>query len=155
MMEGKQADWRGEFKKLLSSLPKEYLEARKTATEISHAFHSELAAAIAPRLGEHLQTMKSDSYEEKRDLAAWCNEEVRLLRLSICCPRTGREAILVADVRGPEDDTSRFRLQTTDERGRRTRTYSAAELPPLELMEDPPRREGRARRARDDDKRQR
>ena len=140
--------WRPKVKRLFESLPQEYPAAREIAAEISHAFHAELAAAMEPRLNNYLATLRQETYEEKQTLAAWCNHELRLMRLSIRCPRTGREATLLADIVSGQYDTPRFRLQIKDERGRSARTYAAKELPLLELMEHSPRQEALSRWAR-------
>ena len=144
-MRAEQWEWRAKLRDFLAELPKEYSAARREAAAISHAFHQELAAAIGPRLNEHLKTLRQESYEEKRTLAAWCNQELRSMHLCIRCPRTGREGILLADIVGGQYDAPRFRIQTKDERGRVARTYASRELPSFELMEAAPRQEGQSR----------
>ena len=145
----KEKRWTKEIGKLFASLPKDYPQARKAVGELSHSFHRGLADAIGPGFNAHLQTMPHDTYEEKQAISSWCNHELRNLRLAIRCPRTHRPAILLADLRGHDDGASRFRLEIRDERGRKIRTYSSSELPAVDLMEDPPRREGLSRRWRD------
>jgi len=112
------------------------------ADQISHAFHQELAAALAPRLNAHLRSVPVGTYQEARTAASWLNHQLHTLHLCTRCPKTGRPAILLADIRGGERDRPRWRFQARDETGVTARTASSSELPALELMEDPPRREG-------------
>jgi hypothetical protein len=138
--------WRQALRELFAKLPKNYPEATAAAEEIRHTFHTELAAAIQPPLNAHLKTMPRETYQEKQSLASWVNGELHnRLGLTIRCPLTGRQAILVADVRDSESQASRFRLEVHEGR-RKERTYtSTAKLPELELMEDPPRLESLAK----------
>jgi hypothetical protein len=100
-----------------------------------------LAETLAPVLNAQLQSLPQETYEQKRSLASWTNHELHQLGLTIKCPRTGKPAILLADLRSQDDDTGRFRLEVRGDGSRRVRTYCGAELPDLELMEEPPRRE--------------
>jgi hypothetical protein len=134
--------WRKALRRRLESMPDDYASAKAIAAEISHAFHEELAVAIGPRIKAELSAMPQESYEHSKAIASWCNHELHELRLCIRCPRTGRAAILLADTRGADDDTCRYRLQVRDDQGKTLRTYSSARFPEFDIMEDLPRREG-------------
>jgi hypothetical protein len=80
------------------------------------------------------------THEQCRALASYCNSELHDLHLCIRCPRTGKAATLITDVRSQEEDAPRFRLQLREGRGKQARTYTSRDLPRLELMEEPPSR---------------
>jgi hypothetical protein len=137
--------WRTELRKQLARLPNDFASAKAGVEALSHAFHQEIAEALGPKLAAYLKTVPQATYENRKLLSSWCNHELHALHLCIRCPKTGRPSILVADIRGTDDDTSRFRLQSRGEEGQAIRTYTSKELPYFELMEDPPRREGASR----------
>jgi hypothetical protein len=145
MVDEAEKDWNALCRKLFRRLPDDYSSAKIMAQEISHAFHEELAKAIAPSLKTKLETMPRSSYAERKETASWCNHELHELRLCIRCPRTGRSGILVADLGGHAGQYSRFRLSVRDSEGRSHRTWTSSDLPePFDLMEAAPRREGRS-----------
>ena len=136
---------------VLADLPEDYPVYFKAASELRHHFHTELAAGLQTRLNRHLQGMAQETYDEKRALATWVNEQLRSLGLAIKCPKTGRPGSLLADFKDSEGDVSRFRLEVRDEHGGKTRIVVGRHLAELELMEDAPRQEplaGWARKAR-------
>lgn len=130
----------------VARLRNDYLECVESLAALSHQVHDAIADELTPRMNKHLQQMPQDTYEEKQSLASWVNSELRHLNLAIRCPKTGKPATLVADIRGGEDQSSRFRLDVRGDDGRHQRTLTSNTLPVLELMEDEPRREGLARR---------
>ena len=111
------------------------------------AFHEELAAAFDPVLNQYVRSEPQHTAEDCSDLASLINEHARLLGLSLRCPRSGRPATLVVDRegKGSDPDLPRWRLQITDDRGRRQRHLNSRSLPDLELMPAPPRIEGQSR----------
>jgi hypothetical protein len=137
--------WRTPKGERLRDLPFEYAECYRALVELSHDFRQEVADVLQPRLNRQLQTMAQDTYEEKRLLASWVNNELHQIGLAIKCPKTGKPATLVADIRGGRTDSSRFRLDVRNDDGRHIRTVTVNQLPELELIEDEPRREGLAR----------
>lgn len=145
MTEGDKEKWLRELRSRLAALPRDFADAKPIVEAMSRAFHREIAETLGPKLGVYLKTAPQATYEQRKLLSSWCNHELHSLHLCIRCPKTGRASILVADIRGNADDTSRFRLQSRGEQGQTIRTYSSKELPHFELIEDPPRREGASR----------
>lgn len=113
--------------------------------QLGHEFKSAVAARLQPALNFHLQGLSHESYSEKQEIASWVNAQLHDLGLAIKCPKTGKPATLIADVRGGDDEYSRFRLDIRGDDGRHLRTYSSRELPELEIIENEPRVEGLAR----------
>ncbi len=137
------------LKGFFESLPSDYASTAMQATELRHVFHEQLAAAIQPRLNDHLQRQPQKSLEEKQALASWVNAELRHLGLTMRCPQTSQPATLIADYKTAEEaHVSRFRIQSNHPDGKRVRSNRSASVPFLELMEDPPRRESLAREHR-------
>lgn len=141
-----QSDWRASLRDSLRSAPSDYEGRRAVLSDVSHAVRGEVAEALQATLNAHLRTMAHETYQEKQAIATWVNRELHELGLTIRCPRTGRPSILVADVRGPDDQQGRFRIEARDENGRTARTFCSTRLPDIELMEEPPRRENFASR---------
>ena len=112
------------------------------ATQQTHSLHvrqalfTAMGEALQSSLNDHLSRQPQSGIDDRRALAAEVNRCLRSLSLAVKCPRTGRPAILVVDtVDGDHPDVSRFRLQITDDQGRRRRTLTSLELPlPLSLM---------------------
>ncbi len=124
-------------------LPASYADAYTLILEKSQQFRAQVASVLAPRLNAHLKTLPQDNYADKQALATWVNNELRQLGLAIRCPKTGKPATLVADSRG-QGEYARFRLDVRGDDGRHLRTMTSTTLPEFELIEDEPRREGRA-----------
>jgi hypothetical protein len=137
---------REKIKELIDEVsPRLYKSAAASARELVALTKQEIAHRLAPLLNKHLHGLKQDTYTEKQAIASWVNSELRSLGLAIRCPKTGRPAILIADIRSGGEESSRFRLEIVNEEGRRERTFTTAhELPDLELIEDSPRLEGLA-----------
>jgi hypothetical protein len=139
-------NWRLKFRELLSAIPDKYPAAGVVGSEIVDAFLAELAAALQPRLNEHILTLPQDSLDDKQNTATWINRELREKRLSVQCPRKQTPGILLADTRnGEHREDTRFRLRTHDPDGRPLLTCTWRSLPDLELMPAPLRRESLSR----------
>lgn len=104
-----------------------------------------VAALLQPALQEQADSMEIDTYAQKQAVSVWVNSQLRELGLALRCPQTGRPAILVADLRDAETQSSRFRFVIRDSKGRQTKTISSKQLPEMELMPDEPRQESRAK----------
>ena len=126
-------------------LPKQYESAFARLQAASTTFHKELALAFEPLFNQKLREMPHDDLESKRRVCTWANEQLRMLGLTIRCPTTQRPAILVAIGSGESENAGRFRLETRDPDGRVARTVSSADVPELNLMEQPVREESFAR----------
>lgn len=111
---------------------------------VRQALFTAMGEALQRSLNEHLSRQPQSSMDDRRALAAEVNRCLRSLSLAIKCPRTGRPAILVVDTAdGDHADVSRFRLQITDDLGKRRRTLTDINLPlPLSLMPASERIEG-------------
>jgi hypothetical protein len=134
-------EWRQTLAKAFARLPESYADASLLAEKMRHVFHEVLASAMQPRLNASLQATPHETYQQKQAMASWVNAELHnRLGLTIRCPRTGRSAILVADIRDAEKQASRLRLEVHYPGRKKERTYtSSGSIPELQLMEDPPR----------------
>lgn len=128
----------------LRQLPQDYATCFEQLQQFQDRLRAEIAAAFQPILQQQAALLPLEAYADKQKIAVWVNSQLRELGLAIRCPQTGRPAILVADLRDAETQSSRFRLAIRDERGRQTKTISSKGLPELILMPDAPRRESRA-----------
>lgn len=126
---------------ITSSMPLIYEERQKLVASLSDGIRSTIAAAIEPTLNAYLATLPHATYEDKQRMATWVNGQLRGLALAIRCPKTGKPAILIADVRAEAETGGRFRLEVRGDQGRRVRTSSSNRLPELQLMADIPRLE--------------
>lgn len=125
---------------LFEEMPEDF-EGRKAAlTAVNAAFRQELANQFAPALNAKAQAMPHGSYEEKKALARWVNEELRRFDLAIKCPKTGEPSILTVDP-GHHPEIGRFSIEHKTPDGKRHRSLTSPALPELELTEAPPRRE--------------
>ena len=129
----------------LQDLPADYEGRYQALKTFQNEIRTEVAVLLQPVLQEQAAAMPIDTYAEKQHVSTWVNSQLRELGLAIRCPHTGRPAILVADLRDAETQSSRFRYAIRDERGRQTKTVSSKQLPDLELMADDPRQESRAK----------
>ncbi len=129
----------------LRVLPADYEGRYQALKTFQNEIRTEVAVLLQPVLQEQAAAMPMDTYAEKQHVSMWVNSQLRELGLSIRCPHTGRPAILVADLRDAETQSSRFRYAIRDERGRQTKTVSSKQFPDLELMADEPRQESRAK----------
>jgi len=111
------------------------------AKSLRTILQEEIAAAIQAPINEKLRASSQDSYAEKQAISSWVNSELRDLGLAVKCPKTGRPANLVADLKQAGSDVSRFRLEVRGDDGKRTRTIAVRTLPDLEVIEDEPRQE--------------
>jgi hypothetical protein len=140
--------FRSEWDEGFGWLPPEFGKRYEAIKEKSRRFAQEKASRIQYDLNLEVQSMPQETYTDKQALAAWINEHLHGIGLALKCPKTGRPAIIVADVKDKKSDISRFRFEITDERGRKRRTFTSRTLPQLELIEAEPRREPLRERAR-------
>jgi len=129
----------------VDTLPTAYAERFEILKRFQDNVRQEIAKLLQPSLQREAEAMKSESYADKQTLSVWVNAQLRELGLALRCPNTGRPAILVADMRDAETQSSRFRYAIRDDAGRATKTISSKQLPSMELMPDEPRVEGRAK----------
>ena len=131
--------WKTSTETMLSSFGGDYSQLSHELSAVNHEIRHALAARLEPALNAAIQEMPHDTYEEKKALARWINEEVRQFGLAAKCPKTGRPAILLA---GPGDDPmkGRFQFDIITPEGKRKRTVSSVILPVIALTEAPVRR---------------
>jgi hypothetical protein len=138
----KLATWQLETELLLQqSYPENFSQLLNSARELRTAFHVSAASFLQKPFNVHLQSMPHETYEQKQAMASWANSQLRQLGLAIKCPKTGKPAILLADIKDANAVAGRFRLETRDDSGKRVRTLSSRVLPKFELMEDQVREE--------------
>lgn len=126
--------------RLSATLPQAYEQRADVLYAIIHSVRSEAAALLAPALHARAQAMPHATYDEKKELARWVNEELRRFDLAIKCPKTGNPSVLLVGT-GHHPEIGRFHLEHKTPEGKRTRSLTSAELPDFELMEANPRRE--------------
>ena len=126
--------------RLAASLPADYPRRSETLAAMTTAYREELAAQLAPALNAHIRAMPHETYEEKKVLAKWVNDELRRFDLAINCPKTGQPSILLVGS-GNHPEIGRFMIEHKTPEGKRVRPVNTPELPQLELMEANPRRE--------------
>ena len=128
--------------RLFARLPSETPDRFKAALAIREAFLERLADVMQPSINAFAAEQSSDTLEERRDLATTINSMLRRLSLSIRCPKTGQPGLLVADRISPErPDELRFRINVIEDNGKSKFTVTSKQLPDLELMVCPTRRE--------------
>jgi hypothetical protein len=113
---------------------------------IRHNYMQELAKELATELNAKIQAMPKDSYEDKKAIARFVNEQCRRFDVAVRCPRTGEPSTLVAAPTGNHPagyplEPGRFATQHRKADGKARRPVSWVALPELELMEARPRRE--------------
>jgi hypothetical protein len=118
----------------------EYQTVYETIRREVEQYRSDVAKRFTPIFNARFASTPHQSYEQKKALCRWANEQLRELGLAVKCPKTGLPAIYVADT-GPHPERGRFRLKVTTEDGKLRHTLTALEVPTVELMPDPPRRE--------------
>jgi hypothetical protein len=133
------------IKELLNeNAPEAFAKTYAKVAEVMLLTRREMAERLSGPLSAKVHRMPQETYEQKKSIASWVNSTLREVGLAIRCPKTGRPAILIADIRNSPEDSSRFRLEITDEDGRKVRTWTGSNLTDLELelREDEPRKEG-------------
>lgn len=125
-----------------------YEEARIAARDATRIVQEELARELGESLNGRAASMPQATYEQKKTLANWVNNELRPLGLAVRCPATGRPAVLQASV-GNDRAVGAFRFDTLAADGGREQRSWATRLPRLELIVDTsarvPRRVGPSR----------
>jgi hypothetical protein len=126
--------------KEVKALPPEDYDGRAAPlAALNAATRRVIAAELAPALNAKAQAMPHDTYEQKKALARWVNEELRRFDLAIKGP-TGQPSILLVGT-GKRPEIGVFILEHRTSDGKRLRPLQTASLPHLELMEANPRRE--------------
>jgi hypothetical protein len=107
--------------------------------EARDLFHTQIADQLTPVLNKHCGQSPHENLRQKQDLGRWVNAELRSLGLTLRYPGTENEpALLQADAgRHPETGQWRLVMSMREDHPRKT----SIEMPKLELMADPPRRE--------------
>jgi hypothetical protein len=108
-------------------------------TQRNHAFRQQLAAELAPALNARIRQMPHGTYEEKKELAQWVNDELEPLGLAVQCPKTGLPAKLRGHA-GNWPGVGRFAFEVYHDGKRKLSTYSDA-LPELTLTDATPQQE--------------
>ena len=107
---------------------------------LTHDIKLQVAAHLQPKLNAEAHAMPHGTYEEKKTLAKWVNDELRRFDLAIKCPKTGQPSILLVGS-GNHPEIGRFMIEHKTPEGKRVRPVNTPELPQLDLMEANPRRE--------------
>jgi hypothetical protein len=80
----------------MATVPKDapYEEKAEQLAGLSHEVRQRIAAELAPALNSRIQKMPHDTYEKKKELARWVNDQLEPLGLAVQCPKTGLPAKL-------------------------------------------------------------
>lgn len=128
------------LKTLLARLPESYSERHAALAKIRHAFHQEMATELEAYINHHVAAKPQETFKERSELAAWINQQLREIGLSVQCPNTYKPATLVIDYLTADDpETTRFRFAVRSEDGKQQRTAGRRQLPQLKLTEHLPR----------------
>jgi hypothetical protein len=125
------------LKALTSGLPDDYEGIAAALSCITHAYRQHIAEQLCPALNARIQAMPHDTYEQKKELAAWVNAELGRFGLAVKCPKTGLPAKLHGDT-GNYPEIGRFQFQVSTDSGRPHRTFNTPDLPVLELVDSTP-----------------
>jgi hypothetical protein len=119
--------------KKLDELPVRFDVRRAELHTVHDAAREAIARAFEPALNEKARSLPQATYDDKKHVASWVNEQARELGLAVRCPRTGKPGLLRADTAGVPG-VGRFAVETTDASGRRRRVFTSVALPALELV---------------------
>lgn len=137
--------WAELINTLLATVPKDapYEEQARDLEGLNRVFRREMAKRLEPALNAYIQAIPQGSYDEKREVARWGNEELKQrFNLTIKGPADLPALLVAAQGNPPDEEIGRFFLETKSAEGKRSRTLLPTPLPPFELMEAAPRREG-------------
>ena len=123
---------------LLATVPKgaTYEEKADKLAGLNHEVRQRFAAELAPALNTRIQTMPHDTYEEKKELARWVNDQLEPLGLAVQCPNTGLPAKLRGHA-GNWPGVGRFAFEVYSDGKRKTPSVSD-KLPELTLIDATP-----------------
>ena len=108
----------------------EYVATR--LREARQVFHELVAEQLQESLRTEMQSMPHQSYEEKKMLAVWTNNELREMGVAIKCPKTGKAATLQVDPGSNATIVGRFLLRPYGDRNHRT--YCSVNVFPVSLV---------------------
>ncbi len=132
--------WEASTEALLGSLSDDYDELTSALSDAESRFRRSLIKRLEPALNSKLKERPHGTYEQKKSLAKWSNDELRRFDLAIKCPKTGEPSLLLV-MTGKHPEIGRFVIEHKDDEGKRIRSVTSVELPEIELMEAGPRRE--------------
>jgi hypothetical protein len=121
---------------LFEDLPADFRGRQQAVLNLRREFQQQLALSVAPAINAHIASMPQTNLEDKRTVATWTNAVLHEMGLRVKSGR-GHPSIIVADCQKPNepDDTSRYRLTSTDENGKvRRGDVTSGRLYELELM---------------------
>lgn len=125
------ADW------LAQKPGNDYERARDSTAGATRLFFEECAHRLEPALNARIAQLPQATYEDKKELSKWINHEVRMLGLSVACPKTGLPAYITGHP-GNDRRVGRFVFHALNPDGTRTTSYSVVKLPPLRLVRTSP-----------------
>ncbi len=121
---------------LAAPSPDNFKQLRQSLHEAKRLFLEELASRLAPALNARIAELPHATYEQKKELSKWLNQESRELGLTFACPKTGFPAFITGNT-GSDRQVGRFVFHALKQNGGRSTSFSAAALPPLKLMPAP------------------
>ena len=139
--EPSNTDWLTPLRESLKRAPRDYAKAHADMVAMRHTFLQEIAAALEPRLNEHLQAQNMPTFTEKSEACKTVNRDLRALNLCVRCPSTQGPSMLSADYSYDGNKNSRFRFQLLGSGRGNVRKDSSTTTPVLSLMEAPAREE--------------
>ena len=111
----------------------DYDRAQGSMAEATRLFLEECAHRLEPALNARIAQLPQATYEDKKELSKWINQEVRGLGLSVACPKTGLPAFITGHP-GNDRRVGRFVFHALRPDGTRTTSLTVVRLPPLRLI---------------------
>lgn len=127
--------FRLEVRSILAALGPSLEKRTEALRNLQGALREEAAAALTEPLNTAVAQMPAATYEEKKIVATWVNEQLREYGLAVKCPRSGLPGILQANP-GNDPARGRFRIEVLDAKGQRQHHMTAVRLPELSLVVD-------------------
>lgn len=139
------AEFRKSVRTCLGASGRSYSEIRSNAHDLLRVAREEIANTIGPSLNESISRMGQDNYEERKSVANWVNNELRLLCLGVKHPTNNRPSRVYAN----PTNGGRFQFAFLEDTGIRHILGSRAKLEQLQLTPmDPPHYTSKERRGR-------
>jgi hypothetical protein len=134
-------DWILALRQKLALLPQEFEECKQQLHHIRASFHREICNVFESRINAEIRSRPQNTYDEKRELSSWVNQEARDMGLTVTSPKSGSPSILNADYATDKEKDSRFRIISTSSDGQR-HSVILRDLTKLRFQQAPPREEG-------------
>ena len=90
----KKRAWEKATRELFAEFPQQYDKLCEHVVEAEKTFKGFIADYVAQPLNSKIKEMPRETYDERLEVARWCNEEVKKIGLIIQCPVTQQPGVL-------------------------------------------------------------